>query len=131
MHTQTVAGSSLCTLSGDPHIATFDRNMIHYQSVCKYIVTDSLDCAPADFTVYARNERTSPTSTVSAIRYIEIVFNSTIVRFWRESFTSGHAYDIPKVSLVSGNPPNDMTVIIFIFASYIMYLYLCCVCMLT
>lgn len=62
-----------CYIYGDPHHNTFDKQVIHYQGVCKYILSRHLPGDNlTDFTIYVRNENRYNDPLVSYIRYLQI-----------------------------------------------------------
>ena len=69
---------SLCVLSGDPHILTFDKRNLHPQGICKYNIATS-DDPEAAFEVYSKFERRGTNKLISYVKYIEMVaYNHTV-----------------------------------------------------
>ncbi len=70
-----------CLIFGDPHIRTFDGAVIHYQGICKYIVSHNLqENNTTDYTIYGKFEHRNNNNRVSYIRYIEIEMFHTVIR---------------------------------------------------
>lgn len=87
---------------------TFDKQLIHYQGTCKYILVQTNETAPFQFTIYGRNEKYYGLS-VAVLRYVEIELSNITIRFWR--YELGH-FDrhIAHVSVSYEASPTDIQV---------------------
>jgi von Willebrand factor type D domain len=58
---------SLCIVSGEPHIKTFDKQKVNYQGICKQLLVEpsSSYTGPNTFEVYMRNEYRNGNQEVS------------------------------------------------------------------
>lgn len=78
-----------CSCHGDPHCNTYDDAMFDYQGICKYVMSNVSDSAPAAlkrFTIWSRNEQRDGETAVAYVRYVEIELNGHTVRLARSSF---------------------------------------------
>ncbi|OWF54870.1 Zonadhesin [Mizuhopecten yessoensis] len=97
--------SCTCTVSGDPHFRTFDKQMIHFQGICKYTlvkVTDVNDLC--QFNVEVKNERRGRNTRVSFARLVDVKIYGFEVRLHvnKVVYINGIRNYLP-VSLESGN----------------------------
>lgn len=103
------SANATCTISGNVHYKTFDFQMIHYEGTCKHILVETTYDSPNQFTIYAKNEQYY-NSSVSVMKYIEIVFDDTTIRFWRNSLSSIDGINVAKVALSNDPSPPDIQV---------------------
>lgn len=101
--------NSTCTISGNVHYKTFDMQMIRYLGTCKHVLVESTSAAPAQFIVYAKNEKYY-NSSVSVMNYIEVYYNDTTIRFWRNNLSSVDGINVAKVAVSNDHSPPEMQV---------------------
>ena len=82
------AETSLCTVFdpiGYPHFMSFDGAVFSYQGTCKYnLASPCNESLQPYFNVFAKNEdQPNVNSSVSILSYVEIIYNSTVVRLSR------------------------------------------------
>ncbi|KAK3092700.1 hypothetical protein FSP39_006142 [Pinctada imbricata] len=69
-----------CRASGDPHYKTFDGQWIHFQGVCKYLLTELINAfAPCWLSVSVKNENRG-NKRVSFTRSIDVQLKKTHIR---------------------------------------------------
>ncbi|XP_067380543.1 zonadhesin, like isoform X2 [Channa argus] len=74
-------GSEICSVSGDPHYTTFDKNNHHYMGACSYTLTKPCNISSdlPYFTVDTQNEHRGSNTMVSYVRAVVIEVNGTTV----------------------------------------------------
>ena len=102
---------SVCSLSGNSHIMTFDKAMLQYQGLCKYFVVKSDQESPEQFSISAKNEKNNATGAI-VLSYIEINHNETVVRFWRNASSNVIGVGITKVSIIYQSQPSSIKVML-------------------
>ena len=84
----TVIETGFCECFGDPHCLTFDNYFMSYQGLCKFLlvllVNSNGNNSPS-FAVYVGNIALN--AYVSAVRYVEIVYDDHTVHIEGDSVT--------------------------------------------
>ncbi|KAK3093006.1 hypothetical protein FSP39_009936 [Pinctada imbricata] len=69
-----------CRASGDPHYKTFDGQWIHFQGICKYLLTELINAYdPCWFSVSVKNENRG-NKRVSFTRSVDVQLKKTRIR---------------------------------------------------
>ncbi|XP_036357551.1 uncharacterized protein LOC115209496 [Octopus sinensis] len=77
----TVIPDCVCKVSGDPHYATFDGQLIHFMGTCKYtLASTTKGSSLMAFSVEAKNEHRFNNKKVSYIRMVDVKVNGVTLR---------------------------------------------------
>ena len=112
LHNQ-ISASSLCQVSGDPHILSFDGEAIHYQGDCVYVLSETskdLDIKEEtpDFQVVFKGEHRK-NSKATWVQYIEVKIYGVTVRMDQDNVVT-----VSTITTINYSAPAHLSSQIFL-----------------
>ncbi|XP_030578939.1 IgGFc-binding protein-like [Archocentrus centrarchus] len=98
-------GNGICSVSGDPHYTTFDKQTHHYMGACSYTLTKPCNVSSGlpYFTVNTQNEHRGSNKKVSYVRAVVIIVNGvTVILGKGRTVQVNGTVVVPPVTFISG-----------------------------